>query len=327
MRPDELPGTLLACRLHRCFVLLSLACLGNFPLRAQVDFGGIVELDSVVITASKAGFNVEDFIDLVRNDASFYQAFRNLRFLSYVFHNSIVFFDKDGQPKVHYESWAEQLSDGDCRSMKILEENITGKYYKSKRKPRYYTTRLYERLFYTKGTICESIRAQNQNGQKKKGMAKHVEELKKLLFRPGEKAKVPLIGKKTAIFEERMHRYYDYRISSAAYQDSIDCYVFTVALKPQYLKKKKGKTVIKFLETYFEKETLQVIARNYQLQHKTALFDFDVFMKIKLQKWGGLYLPAFIQYDGTWDVAFKKRETARFEMRIEEIRINSTAKQ
>ena len=147
-------------------------------------------------------------------------------------------------------------------------------------------------------------------------MSKHVEELKKLMFKPGEKADVPFIGKKTAIFEAKMHKYYDYKIRSALYQDSIDCYVFTVAVKPKYLKKKKGKTVIKFLETYFDKSSFQVIARTYQLKHKTAIYDFDVLMDIKLGKLGDLYVPEYIRYKGTWDVSFKKRETAKFEMQV-----------
>ena len=117
-----------------------------------------------------------------------------------------------------------------------------------------------------------------------------------------------------------MQKYYNYQIRSASYQDSIDCYVFTVEVKPKYLKKKKGKTVIKFLETYFDKKNFQVIARNYRLRHKTAIYDFDVNMQIKLSKLEDLYIPEFIQYDGTWDVAFKKRETAKFEMRIADVK-------
>lgn len=297
------------------FFLLSIGC--SQLSFAQIEgFGGIVHLDSVVITATKKGFSVEDFVALVREDESFYRAFRNLRFLSYSFSNQMDFFDKRGNKKTIYQSTARQNSDGNCRSMNLFEEKIAGKFYKSKRKYRYYTAKLYDRLFYTKDTVCESRQMDLKLGKEKKGMAKHIAELKKLLFRPGEQANVPFIKNKTAIFEEKMQKYYDYTISSAAYQDSIDCYVFTVEVKPEYQQRKKGKTVIKFMETYFDKSTFQVIARNYHLKYKATIFDFDVKMKIKLRKFSDQYIPEFIQYDGTWDVAFKKRETAHFEMKV-----------
>ena len=277
------------------------------------DFGGVIFMDSVVITASKKGFDVNDFMAMVQADESFYQAFRNLRHLTYEFDNDIQLYDKKGKIKAAYKSRAIQTSNGDCRTMKIRDEQVKGNYYKRKKKFRYYTAKLYDRLFFTYGKICESKR-KNSTSQKLKGSAKHVAELKKLIFSPGQPADVPLIGKKTAIFKKEMQKYYNYSITSAAYEGNLDCYVFTARVKDEYQSKKKGKTVIKFLETFFEKNTLQVVARNYRLNYKSALFDFDVSMNIKLSKIRGLYIPKFIRYEGFWDIPLRKRETAVFEM-------------
>jgi hypothetical protein len=195
--------------------------------------------------------------------------------------------------------------------MDIINETVDGIFFKKKRKYRYYTASMYDRIFFTTGKVCNT-ESQPNSDQQKKGMEKHVAELKKLIFSPGEKANVPLIGKKTEIFSEEMATYYDFSISSKKYKDSINCYVFGVMVKPEYQERKKSKTVIKALETYFEKSTFQVIARNYTLSYLGSLFDFDVSMEIELKKIKDFYVPEFIKYKGWWDIPTKKPEISTF---------------
>lgn len=282
------------------------------------DFGGVVLMDSIVVSASRSGFDVQDFIQLVREDESFYQAFRNIRTLSYQSDNNLVMYDKKGKEKAKYESVTKQVSDGNCREMEFLSESISGNFYKRKKKKklRYYTYKLFDRLFFTHSRICESKVAQQQQSTSPKGMEKHVAELKKLIFSPGEKADVPMIGKKTEIFSEKMAKYYDFSISSKLYEDSIDCYVFSAVVKPEFQTRKVDKTVIKSLHTYFEKESFQVMARDYQLKYFGALFDFDIAMRIELTKTGELYVPSYLEYDGFWDVPTKKPEISKFSSRF-----------
>lgn len=275
----------------------------------------IVTLDSFVVTATRKGFSVDDFIKMIREDNSFFKAFHNLRFLSYQFDNKINMYNKKGHKKASLESINQQWSDGKCRTMNKLTEQIKGNYYKRKSKHRYYTAKLYEHLFFTNGKVCDS-KNENYSTGGKTGMEGHITELKKLVFRPGEKANVPLIGKKTAIFEKNMIRFYDFSIASKKYQESIECYVFTAKIKPEFENKKEGKTVIKYLETYFDKSTFQVIARRYHLFHETMAYDFDVKMNIKLRKFGEKYVPEFIEYDGSWDVPARKPEISQFSIRF-----------
>ncbi len=283
------------------------------------DFGGIIYLDSFVVTASRTGFSVDDFIKMVQEDESFYQSFRNLRFASYTSDNDIQFFDKKGKLKTRYDNRIRQQVDVEgCRTMEVLMENTTGKFFKKQRKnkPRkykFFTSKMYDRLFFTNGRVCET---KGEPEKQARGMAKYIAELKKLIFKPGSKAKVPLIGKKMEIFSPKMAKYYDYHIQSKKYKGKIDCYVFQVVIKAEYQQRKKGKTVIKFLETYFDKTSFQVIARNYELSYSSALFDFDVNMEIELTKWKDQYIPQHIRYDGFWDVPLKKRETGKFTIRF-----------
>jgi len=271
-----------------------------------------IELDSFVVTASKKGFDVEDFIEMVQTDESFYTAFQNIRSLSYHSDNDLKMFSKKGNVKASYLGTIHQTSDGKCRTMESLNPVIEGKYYKRK-KIRYYTAKMHDRLFFTHGEVCGMDKIEDQNIQMDtkdlKGIDKHINELKKLIFYPGQKADIPFIGKKTAIFEKDMAKYYDFSITSKTYATGIDCYVFTAQVKPD---SKKNKTVVKYIETFFDKSSFQVIARNYHLQHYGAAFDFDVKMDIKLTKIEDKYVPEFIAYDGMWDVPAKKPEISKF---------------
>ncbi len=281
------------------------------------DFGGIILLDSVVVSASRNTLDIQDFIDMVRNDQSFYKAFNNIRHLSYLADNQIEMFSKKHKTKAKYIIQTKQYFDGKCRNMKFINESVKGNFFKKNRKHRYYTAKMYDRIFFTHGKVCNSEKIPDFN-QNLKGMEKHIQELKKLIFSPGEKANIPLIGKKTAIFSKEMSKYYDYSITSKKYKDAHDCYVFGVSVKPEFQKNKKGKTVIKTLETYFEKSTFQVIARNYSLAYSGSLFDFDVNMEIELKKIDDYYVPDFIRYDGWWDIPTKKPEISVFTARFYE---------
>jgi len=275
----------------------------------------VVYIDSIFVTA-KSDFNAEDFVEMVKNDSSFYQAFRNLRFANYSSTNNIQLFDKKKNVIASYQSISKQKAEGNCRKMSYHNEEVTGNYYKKDR-VRYYTGKLYNRVFFTFGRKCEKSRYDhnkfNKEGEDKTGS--RIAELKRFIFSPGQRVDVPIVGKRTAIFEEHMVPYYDYEIESKTYLDLHDCYVFKVKAKPEYLSSKNGKTIVKSLETYFDKETFQVIARNYTLAY-FGVFDFDVTMQVEVDKIGDYYLPIWIRYDGFFKVPTQKRETATFESRF-----------
>ncbi|MEL7021273.1 MAG: hypothetical protein AAGK47_06690, partial [Bacteroidota bacterium] len=104
--------------MRQCVLLLIgiiTACTG----RAQVDstyqgISTVVFLDSFVVTAQRKGFQVDDFIKLVQEDDSFYEAFRNFRFVSADFTNELMFYDKRKKVRATYQSTTRQESDGLC---------------------------------------------------------------------------------------------------------------------------------------------------------------------------------------------------------------------
>jgi len=297
------------------YFLLTVIVLFSNLLAAQdknlsKDIAAIVFLDSFVVTASQQGFNVADFIDIVQKDESFFLAFHNLRLHDYYSDNEIAIYGKKKAVKAAYKNRIHQKVVDRCRTMDILEETITGNFFKNKRQRthRYYTARMHESVFFTKGKICETRDRPEVSEQKLSGLSKHINELKKLIFQPGREVDVPLIGGKTAIFKEDMLKFYNFSIASDNYQDTTACYIFKAIAKPKY---RKGKTIIKYLETFFDATTFQVLGRNYHLQYD-GVVRFDVKMKVELKQVEVGYIPNFIEYNGVWKVPFKKEERVLF---------------
>jgi len=274
------------------------------------DISAIVFLDSFVVTATKQGFDVNDFIDIVQQDESLFRAFHNIRFTTHVADNKIEIFNKKHQVKMANHHRIQQFVEDNCRTMIYLSEDIKGKYFKNKkkRKHRYYTTRMHEQVFLTKGKICSEPKKPSIQTSNLKGIQKHINELKKLIFQPGKEVEIPFIGRKTAIFKEDMLKYYNFSIASKKFKNNQECYVFTTIAKPNY---RSGRTMIKYLETYFDKEDFQVLARNYHLKYN-GLFEVDVKMKVQLTKLADKYLPASVSYDGFWKIPTQKREDVEF---------------
>ena len=279
------------------------------------DISALIYLDSFVVTASRLGFDTKDFIEMVRTDDSFLEAFHNLRFISYRSENEFAYFDKKGKERASYLDTIQQKVAQNCRTMDFLSTRDEGNYFKKRksRKYKYFTSDMHDRLFYTHKKTCDDPNPKlTPSGTSR--LEKYVFELKKLIFRPGEKANVPFVGDKTSIFTEPMVQFYDFKIKSEKFNNDIECYVFEAVVKPKF--EDQNKVVIKHLKTYFDKSTFQVIARDYQLQYSAGLYQFDVTMNIELLKIDDKYYPSSIKYDGFWNVPIKKRESSKFTIQF-----------
>ncbi len=102
------------------------------------DISAFIKMDSIVVSATRGGFDAEDFIQMVQEDSSFYTAFRNLRFNKYTSTNDIRFFDKKGTKAASYYSDTQQKMDGNCRTMTYQNKQVTGDYYKNNKDYRWW---------------------------------------------------------------------------------------------------------------------------------------------------------------------------------------------
>ncbi|MCW3120175.1 MAG: hypothetical protein JWM28_4257 [Chitinophagaceae bacterium] len=272
----------------------------------------MVTLSEIVM---RSDINVAKFIERVKNDTTFYKAFRTLHILGYTSLNDIRMSDKKGNLKASLQSKTKQQVSGTCQSMKVLEETSTGDFYDDEKNYNYYTARLYAGLFFTTGTVCGEnniVKGVELKPKSKTGIEKHKEQLKMLFFNPGKKIPgIPFIGDKINIFDPDIARYYNFTIDYGD-NEGEPCYVFSIKVKEDLSPGEKNDIVIDNMVTWFSTKTMEVLARNYDLSYNTPVYDFDVHMEVQMTKFGDYLVPKILRYRGTWDVAFKKRERGIF---------------
>jgi hypothetical protein len=266
----------------------------------------MIELTEVVV---RNKLDVASFIKRVKNDTTFYKAFRNLRVISFTALNDIRMQDKKGKVKATLQSKTKQHVSKGCRTMEVINESVTGDFYDKDGGYNYYTAELYAGLFFTKGEICGEtniVSGTQRDVRSRKGIEKHKEQLKMLFFDPGQKIPgIPLMGDKTAIFDEDNAEKYDFSLDYVDYNGQ-SCYLFTI-------KAKSGSgVVIDNMTTWFNSRSMEIVARNYDLSYNAAVYDFNVNMEVQMTQFGNLTVPSTLRYVGTWDVALKKRERGVF---------------
>ena len=270
------------------------------------------ELAEVLV---RKNFNVPTFIDYVKNDTTFYKAFRNLHILSFSSFNDVKLLNKSGGVQASLISKTRQNYDGNCRTMTVLHEQTTGDFYNKKGDYNYTSAELYASLFFTRGKICGEtniVAGRDFSAKGKSGMEKHKEQLKQLFFNPGTKISgIPFISNKVALFDEDVSKLYDFRIDVKEYLGR-SCYVFSIIPKANLSSVQKGNIVIDEMTTWFDASSMDIIARNYSLSFNAGVYDFNVDMEVQLQKVGGLLVPTVLRYKGEWDVIFKRKERAQF---------------
>ena len=297
------------------FMPVFFCLLFSIRLSAQQKNDSILTVGKKTITLSEVvvnnNLNVPAFITRIKNDTSFYKAFRNLRILSFTAINDIRMNDGDGTMKAGLRSTTKQLRNNNCRTMQTIDEQVSGDMYDENRQFNYYTAKMYASLFFTKDTICGEdniVTGIEFSTAGKTGMEKNKEQLKMLFFNPGKRINgLPFISNKTAIYDDEMADKYDMSIDIAMYK-SQSYYTFTQKVKPE----NKDDVIVDEMTTWFNDQTFEVVARNYSLSYSAGVYDFKVQMEVELMKFGEYLVPSLIRYVGNWKAIFKPRERGIF---------------
>jgi len=301
-------------RLFTLLLLLSCLTASTQENEDSLDNQRLAKMVNLTEVIIRSDLNVARFINQVKNDTTFYKAFRNLHIIGFTSWNDIRIRDKKGSVQAALMSKTRQVRANGCRTMELLSETSTGDFYDDQQQYNYYTAELYAGLFFTKGTVCGEnniVKGIDFNPRSASGMAKHKQQLKTLFFNPGKKIPgIPFIGDKIDIFDPDRAEYYDFTIDYGDYEGQ-SCYVFTIKAK-ENLGGKKDKIVIDNMVTWFNTRTMEVMARNYDMSYNAGVYDFDVHMEVQMTKVGELLVPKLLRYIGNWDVAFKKRERGVF---------------
>lgn len=293
-----------------CFLMLVALTSNAQDTAVNVDNGQFTLADAIV----RNNFDYKAVLQRIKEDTSFYKAFKTLRTIGYSSYNHIEMKDKHGVMTASLDSKTRQNKIGPCRTMDVLEEKITGDLKKNNGEYNYTTPALYASLFFTKGSICGETnivkgKVRTVSGA---GLEKAKEQLKMLFFNPGKKIPgIPMIGNKLDLYDERAHELYTYRLDYVEYHGKL-AIVFEVMPKEDLGFFDKGDVIVDRMITWFDPKTLDVLGRNYALSYKAGVYDFDVNMEVEMTYYKGQLVPKILRYQGNWDIVFKKRERGLF---------------
>ncbi|MCG9899629.1 MAG: hypothetical protein MH132_06485 [Hydrotalea sp.] len=296
--------------------LLFISFLGHTQDTTLVIDDQKITLGEVVV---RNNFDYRKVLKIIQEDTTFYKAFKNLRIIGYTSFNNIQMLDKKGKVQASLNSKTRQTRANGCRTMEVLQEQVTGDFYDRKGGYNYNTAELYASLFFTKGKECGEdniVKGRKLTTEGKKGIEKQKEQLKMLFFLPGKKIPgIPFIGNKLDLYDASARKVYDYRLDVQEYKGK-PVYVFSIQPKDKLGLFRKDDVVIDEMVTWFDIKTLEVLARNYSLSYKAGVYDFDVAMEVEMTRVGDLVVPSVLRYKGNWDVVFKKRERSIFTATI-----------
>jgi hypothetical protein len=291
-------------------LVCSIAKLNAQDTTFNVDGQKFTLSDAIV----RNNFDYKDILQKIKEDTSFYKAFKTLRTIGYSSYNYIQMKDKNEKVVATLNSKTKQTRKDNCRTMEVLEEQVTGNLRDASGDYNYVTPSLYASLFFTKGTICgeTNIVKGKQRTIRGSGIEKAKEQLKMLFFNPGKKiAGIPFIGDKLDLYDESAHELYDYKLDYVDYHGQL-VYVFDVQPKQDLGFFKQDRVVVDQMITWFNPRTLEVLGRNYSLSYKAGVYDFNVQMEVEMTYFNGVLVPKILRYKGNWDVVFKKRERGLF---------------
>jgi len=286
-------------------------------LSAQDGIVKSVMLDSVMVSAFSAGFSVEDFVDYVKSDTSFYQGFKNLRYYSHKYTSELEVFDvKNNSVGFLYRQGNYEVVDNKL-VVKVDSSFNDGRIYNRRGKYRYYTPEFFDYIFFSKDTLeVSKYSSKEESNDSDSQNERNERDAKIIIFNPGsiEVEKSGSKKEKLAVFDQSMQKYYDYIISKKTYKDTLECYEFVCRMKSDLSENEQKEVLIRELVSYFDRNTFNVVYRKYVMQYDYWLIDLNVTVDVEMGYDKDKLVPYFIHYRGYWDIPFSKAEIANFKL-------------
>ena len=290
---------------HLLFFLLC------FNVLAQDTLMPVIFLDDVTISEDNNGFSVEDFVEYVKRDTTFYMGFKHLRYYSHDYESELNIFNKKGDTIGILKKWGKHYSN--LKQAWVINDSVyySGKIYKRNGKYKYYTPEAFDEVFFPKDTISVSLKINNSNDGNE---SQNMRDAKTVGFSVGsedtEQSKGG-ISKKLAVFDISMQKYYDYIISDTIFNNK-PCYVFTIKIKEGV--NNKNKALIRNLVSFFDKDNFNVIYREYKFVYKNWFLSLDMDVVVFMDYVNDKHVPVDIYYNGFWNVLMFKPERAQFRL-------------
>ncbi|HEY0976187.1 MAG TPA: hypothetical protein VGE21_01850 [Flavobacteriales bacterium] len=285
--------------------------------RAQIDDQGdtitnVYQLGELVIRGNAEGLDLEGFMHQVMEDTSFQHAFLNTRYHAHRLRSNFRVRNKGEKETATLFREAHLQRTGPDARLVLDSVSESGKLRDGKGGFRFLTAEMYDEVFFPKGQwrADNTIRAHREQAKPQGRIAEYKSELKQFMFSPGQEiASVPFVGRKLALYDPDLVGLYDHTIGTDARSGHL-CWKFASTAKDEG----SNSTVIKRMVTWFDQSTMQVIAREYRIQHGSILLDFDIRIRVENTIVDDELVPTTVHYDGDWDIPLKKRELVRFQL-------------
>lgn len=293
-------------------LFISLLFFSN--LSAKDTLLPMIFLNDIEISEENNGFSVENFVNYVKKDTSFYMGFKHLRFYSHNFSSELNILNKKGVEIGNLKKSGSYYSNG--KEAWIVNDSIIhrGKIFKRNGDYKYYTPKAFDEVFFPKDTIAVNLLISDSDDNDHE--SQNMRDAKTVGFTIGTddvEQKKGGLAKKLAVFDLDMQQYYEYIISEVMYKNK-DCYTFTIRTKNNLSEKEKKKVLIRNIVSYFDKENFNVIYREYKFVYSSWLISLDLDIKVEMGYVNKKHVPLNIIYKGFWDVVFFKPEIAVFRL-------------
>ena len=283
-------------------------------LSAQDTLMPVIFLDDVVISVKNNGFSVEEFVDYVKKDTTFYMGFKHLRYYSHNYKSELNIFNKKGKVIGTLKKEGTHHSNGKCAWIVNDSVYYKGKIFKRSGKYKYYTPEAFDEVFFPKDTIDVSLSMSKEKNEKESQNMRDAKTVGFSINQDDVEQSKGGISKKLAVFDISMQQYYDYTISDTIYNQK-ECYVFVIKVKRELNDKDREKALIRKIVSYFDKENFNVIYREYKFVYNHLLIDLDMDVFVNMDYVNGKHVPIEIHYKGFWDALFFKSERAEFNLK------------
>lgn len=285
----------------------------------------VYQLGEVVVHGGAKGLRLEGFFHQVMDDTTFYHAFLNTKYHTHAVESELRVRDKKSRETASLYREGHLVRAGPMAELVLDSAHETGNLRDKRGGIRFLTAEMYDDVFFPKDQWRASnhIASREQEINRESRFDKYKSELKKFMFNPGQEiASVPFIGDKLDIFDPTMTPLYDFSVGSEL-RDGKPCWLFTALAKDTVNGEETDEddTVIKRMLTWFDQSTMNVMAREYRIQHAGMLLDFDISIRVVNAFADGDLVPMEVHYEGDWDIPFKKRELVRFYLRYSDWKV------
>src|SRR5258708_34128043 len=106
--------------IKKYFFLFFIGAIIFLRVQAQTDSADTYDVSKTITLSEgvvRTGMDVPGFLQRVKNDSTFYKAFRTLHILGFTALNDIRMMNKDGTVKASLQSKTRQNVANDCRTM------------------------------------------------------------------------------------------------------------------------------------------------------------------------------------------------------------------